>query len=175
MDFSTAQEVTICHLLEGDLEASPDAIDRVLLMRKKRGVGAGLYNGPGGKVEPHETPRECAIREAREELRVDLHDLEKVGELRFAFGGEPAFFCHVFRSADFAGPPAETPEAVPEWFPVDELPYDEMWEDDHHWFPLLLEGRPFAGLVAFDAEGEEMETCDLVTDVAFDRSATAPR
>jgi 8-oxo-dGTP diphosphatase len=175
MDFSATQEATICHLLEGDLAAGPDGIDRVLLMRKKRGVGAGLYNGPGGKVEPDESPRECAVREAAEELRVDVHDLEKVGELRFAFGGEPAFFCHVFRSADFTGPPEETPEAVPEWFTADELPYGEMWEDDRHWVPLLLEGRPFAGLVAFDAEGETMQTCDLETDVGFDRPATAVR
>ena len=85
MDFSGVQEATILHLLEGDLDAGPDGIDRVLLMRKKRGVGSGLYNGPGGKVEPGESPRECAVREAREELRIDVRSLEKVGEL----GGEP--------------------------------------------------------------------------------------
>ncbi|MDZ7701961.1 MAG: 8-oxo-dGTP diphosphatase [Halobacteriales archaeon] len=165
MDFAGTQEATICHLLEGDLGAGPAGIDRVLLMRKKRGVGAGLYNGPGGKVEPGETPAECAVREAREELRVDVRSLEKVGELKFAFGGEPTFFCHVFRSADFAGPARETPEADPSWFPVDDLPYDEMWEDDREWFPHLLEGRPFRGLVAFDAAGEVMTACELETDV----------
>jgi 8-oxo-dGTP diphosphatase len=175
MDFTATQEATICHLLEGDLEAGPSGIDRVLLMRKQRGIGAGLYNGPGGKVEPGETPRECAVREAREELHVDVHRLEKVGELEFAFGGEPAFFCHVFRSDDFTGPPEETAEAKPAWFPVDDLPYDEIWEDDRHWFPLVFEGHPFRGLVAFDAAGEEMETCDLETDVSFDRPATTPR
>lgn len=40
---------------------------RVLLMRKKRGHGAGRINAPGGKLEPGETPLECAIRETREE------------------------------------------------------------------------------------------------------------
>ena len=172
MDFAGVQEATICHLLDGDLGRGPDGIDRVLLMRKQRGVGAGLYNGPGGKVEPGESPRACAVREAREELRVDVHDLEKVGELGFAFGGEPTFFCHVFRSADFTGPAEATPEAVPAWFPVEDLPYDEMWEDDRHWFPLLLEGRRFRGLVAFDAEGESMETCRIDADVSFDPAAS---
>lgn len=175
MDFSGTQEATICHLLDGDLDDGPDGIDRVLLMRKKRGVGAGLYNGPGGKVEPGETPRECAVREAREELGIEVHDLEKVGELEFAFGGEPTFFCHVYRSADFTGPAEETPEADPAWFDVDDLPYDEMWEDDRHWFPLLLAGEPFRGLVAFDAPGETMQTCDLETGVAFDRPDPAVR
>ena len=168
MDFSSTQEATIVHLLDGDLAAGGEGIDRVLLMRKKRGVGAGLYNGPGGKVEPGETPRECAVREAREELGVDVHDLEKVGELGFAFGGEPTFYCHVYRSADFTGPAEETAEADPEWFDVDDLPYDEMWEDDRHWFPHLLVGESFRGLVAFDDAGEEMETCDLETGVALD-------
>lgn len=64
MDFSGTQEATICHLLDGDLGTAPQGVERVLLMRKKRGVGAGLYNGPGGKVEPDESPRECAVREA---------------------------------------------------------------------------------------------------------------
>lgn len=169
MDFSDAQEATICHLLDGDLDAGPDDIDRVLLMRKKRGVGAGLYNGPGGKVETDETPRECAVREAREELGVEVRTLEKVGEVKFAFGGEPTFFCHVYRSDDFTGTPEETAEAAPEWFPADDLPYDEMWADDRHWFPHLLAGEPFRGLVAFDAAGEEMQTCDLETGVAFER------
>ena len=38
---------------------------RVLLIRKKRGLGAGNINGPGGHIEAGETPIECAIRETR--------------------------------------------------------------------------------------------------------------
>ena len=30
---------------------------RILLIRKKRGIGAGKVNGPGGKFEPGETAR----------------------------------------------------------------------------------------------------------------------
>ncbi len=37
--------------------------DRVLLGEKKRGFGAGYFNGFGGKVEPGETIREAAQRE----------------------------------------------------------------------------------------------------------------
>ena len=40
----------------------------VLLIRKKRGIGAGKINGPGGKIDPGESPLQCAIRETREEL-----------------------------------------------------------------------------------------------------------
>ncbi|MEM9057182.1 MAG: NUDIX domain-containing protein, partial [Pseudomonadota bacterium] len=38
----------------------------VLLIHKKRGLGAGKINGPGGRVEPGETVQECAVREVRE-------------------------------------------------------------------------------------------------------------
>jgi len=78
----------------------------------------------------------------------------------------------VFRSAAFTGPPQETAEAEPEWFRPEELPYDEMWEDDRHWLPLLLEGRTFRGLVAFDEAGETMARCDLETGVAFEEPDT---
>ena len=35
--------------------------ERVLLIRKKRGLGAGKINGPGGRIEENETPAACAI------------------------------------------------------------------------------------------------------------------
>ena len=41
---------------------------QILLMRKKRGLGAGKINGPGGRVERGESPQDCAMRETQEEL-----------------------------------------------------------------------------------------------------------
>ncbi|KAJ1791341.1 hypothetical protein LPJ59_005004 [Coemansia sp. RSA 2399] len=38
---------------------------QVLLGLKKRGMGVGLWNGFGGKVEPEETFDECAHRELK--------------------------------------------------------------------------------------------------------------
>ena len=46
--------------------------NEVLLIRKKRGLGAGKINGPGGKLEAGETPRQCALREVREELCISV-------------------------------------------------------------------------------------------------------
>jgi 8-oxo-dGTP pyrophosphatase MutT (NUDIX family) len=40
--------------------------DRILLAMKKRGFGAGKYNGFGGKVELRETLLEAALREFEE-------------------------------------------------------------------------------------------------------------
>ena len=46
--------------------------EQILLIRKKRGLGAGKINGPGGKLDPGETPLQAAIRETEEELLTRL-------------------------------------------------------------------------------------------------------
>jgi 8-oxo-dGTP diphosphatase len=121
-------------------------------MRKLRGIGAGKINGPGGKVEPGETPLAAAIRETQEEVGVTPIAPELRGELDFYFRGGPTFHCLVYLAHDFAGVPARTAEAEPLWFAADALPYGEMWADDQHWLPLLLAGERFSGSVEVDGE-----------------------
>ena len=128
----------------------------VLLIRKKRGLGAGKINGPGGRIESGETPLECAIRETREELCVTPTGVEFAGELRFQFTEGYALHGIVFRASGCLGDAAETEEARPHWTPVDAVPFDQMWADDELWFPHLLARRHFEGRFLFDSETDEM-------------------
>ena len=51
-----------------------DADGRVLLAQRPEGKPmAGLWEFPGGKVEPGETPEAALIREMHEELGIDTH------------------------------------------------------------------------------------------------------
>ena len=58
---------------------------QILLIRKKRGLGAGKINGPGGRLEKGETALESAVRETQEEVGVTPTGLEQIGELFFQF------------------------------------------------------------------------------------------
>ena len=126
--------------------------EEVLLIRKKRGLGAGLVNGPGGRVDPGETPRQAAVREVQEELGITPTTPRWLGEHRFQFRDGYSLYVHVYTSDGFSGQPTETDEAVPLWVHRDAMPYDEMWADDRHWLPLLLAGQRFSGHYIFDKQ-----------------------
>lgn len=144
------ERATLCFVVRGG---------EILLIRKKRGLGAGKVNGPGGRLEPGETALECAIRETQEELHITPLDLEWRGDLHFQFVDGYALHCAVFTAGDFTGEPTETDEAAPLWTPLDAIPYDEMWADDARWLPGVLAGKNFRGY--FDFDGETMLTCHL--------------
>ena len=125
---------------------------RALLIHKKRGLGAGKINAPGGRIEPGETPEQAAVRETREEVGVTALSPRRRGRLRFQFVDGYALDCHVLSSDRCEGEPYETDEAVPMWTALDALPYDRMWADDRMWIPLMLAGRPFSGRFVFDGD-----------------------
>ena len=137
--------------------------EEILLIEKKRGLGAGKVNGPGGKVDPGETVEQCAIREVHEELGLEVRNLEGLGEHRFQFVDGYSIHCWVYRTFDFEGEAVETDEAVPLWTPTDAIPYERMWEDDHIWLPMLMAGTAFSARWVFDD--------DRMLDYVFDTPA----
>jgi 8-oxo-dGTP diphosphatase len=125
---------------------------RVLLIHKKRGLGAGKVNAPGGKIEPGESEREAAVRETMEEVGVVPQRLRARAELHFHFIDGYSLHCTVFLADGCTGEPIETAEATPFWRPLDEIPFGEMWEDDQHWLPLMLGGQRITAWFTFDNE-----------------------
>ncbi len=123
----------------------------VLLIRKKRGLGAGKINGPGGKIDPGESSLQCAIRETQEELGVTALDPVHHGELWFQFVDGLRMHVDVYVATKHEGEPVETDEAVPMWTSLAALPFEEMWADDIHWLErMLVERERFLGRFVFD-------------------------
>jgi 8-oxo-dGTP diphosphatase len=68
--------VTACALIDPD--------GRVLIAQRPEGKSmAGLWEFPGGKIEPGERPEETLIRELKEELGIDVKE-ECLAPLTFA-------------------------------------------------------------------------------------------
>jgi 8-oxo-dGTP diphosphatase len=126
--------------------------NRLLLIEKKRGFGAGYYNAPGGRLEDGETWMECAVRETQEELCITPLDPVHAGTLMFQFIDGHSIHGEVFAATEFEGTPTETAEALPLWFAVDDLPWHNMWADDPVWYPKLLAGEKFTGRFTFDGK-----------------------
>ncbi|MCY4471539.1 MAG: 8-oxo-dGTP diphosphatase [Kistimonas sp.] len=124
----------------------------ILLIRKKRGLGQGKINGPGGKMEAGETPQACALREVEEELAICPQALRLHGQLEFQFTDGYSIRVHVYTADRFEGEPVETDEAQPLWYALDAIPYQEMWVDDALWMPLMLAGRRFFGRFVLDQD-----------------------
>lgn len=141
--------------------------DKILLAMKKRGHGAGFWNGYGGKLQEGETIEESLIREIQEEAGVLALLNEKRGVLNFEFkDGAENIETHVYEVLDFEGEPSESEEMTPRWFHVSEIPFDEMWPSDRHWLPLFLEGKSFVGRFLSDDKNNllEKEVSDILEE-----------
>lgn len=125
---------------------------RLLMIEKKRGLGAGKINGPGGRIEPGETPLRAAIRETEEEICVTPFDIRESGFLQFQFVDGLSIEGTVFTAGGYRGEPRETDEATPVWIAPEAIPYDRMWADDRFWMPEMLAGRWFHGRFLFDGD-----------------------
>ncbi|MFH1780417.1 MAG: 8-oxo-dGTP diphosphatase [Candidatus Nealsonbacteria bacterium] len=154
------KEATICLLIKGSKEYR-----QILLAMKKRGFGAGKWNGVGGKIDFEKGDKnivDAAIRETEEEIGVHVNELEKVALLNFTFPYNSAWdqTVHVFFAKNWEKEPAESEEMAPKWFKVSEIPYDKMWADDKFWLPKILEGKKLKADFIFK-EGEVLSSQNI--------------
>ena len=137
--------------------AFPITKERILLGMKKRGFGAGRFNGFGGKIQKGENVRDAAVRELTEECGIvaSTDQLESVGVIIFHLEGA-RLEVHNFLVHTWQGEPVETEEMRPEWFLFANVPYKNMWIDDKYWLPHVLGGKRVNGEVWFGDSDEEI-------------------
>ena len=161
----------------------PDTQEVLMAKRGAKKVGVGYWFGYGGKIEEGETPEDCAYRETLEEsggvIKLKKENLERVVLMQFfnkpesnPHTDEPVFevICfRIFQKKSDVGSSISTEEMVdPTWFPVKNIPWNEMKPGDELFVPHIISGTPVKGWLWFGPEGvkdSDINTCstnDLV-------------
>jgi 8-oxo-dGTP diphosphatase len=131
---------TLCYVRNGEQTLM---VHRV---KKAQDMHLGKWNGLGGKLEPGETPEECARREIQEESGLEVADLTWKGLLTFpGFSNDEDWYAFVFVATVVDGPLIDSPEGDLKWVDQEELFGLNLWEGDRIFLPWLDRPGVFSG------------------------------
>ena len=113
----------------------------VLTVRKQ---GTTRFMLVGGKLEPGESARDAALREAYEEVRLRIESATLLGEFLSEAANEPGHSLHstVFWVESDAEPVASAEIAEVRWTPLRDHPDDLAPMLEHHVLPVIRESMP---------------------------------
>lgn len=84
----------------------------------------------------------------------------------FTFENDPiGLETHIYITREYKGNPKETEEMKPEWFKYQDIPFSQMWSDDHHWFPNVLQNNRFMGYFHFAQDHKTILTQRLDANI----------
>jgi len=106
--------------------------NKVALIERHR-AGLDYFVFPGGGVDEGETPEQAAIREAMEELGIEISIKQMVAEVRLGEKSKQVYFLVEQTGGEFGtgigeeytdSDPANSEEGIyiPVWMPIDQLP-----------------------------------------------------
>jgi 8-oxo-dGTP diphosphatase len=126
-----------------------DNEDVLMLYRNKKDkdIHEGKWSGLGGKVEPGESPRECIIREIKEEanLDVELPRLKSIITFPDYVDGD-TWIVFIYRIDEFKGELIQDcPEGELAWKKANSLNSLNMWEGDKVFIKTLFEDNLYEG------------------------------
>ncbi|WP_042149522.1 8-oxo-dGTP diphosphatase [Paucisalibacillus sp. EB02] len=103
--------------------------NEILLLNRESPSWMGSWNGVGGKLEYDESPRDCIIREIREETGIQLQNIAYKGTVTWNvdghyYNGMYAFVAEIPGYFDY-NTPIKTDEGILDWKKVDWILHPE--------------------------------------------------
>lgn len=120
--------------------------NKVLAARRKPGLHlAGLWEFPGGKVEPNETPESCLVRELKEEFGIDTRIVNYVGDNYHAYESKTIHLM-AFQVEHLSGQIQLNDHDQIKWLSIEELDSLNWAEAD---IPLIQSFKSIISLTEF--------------------------
>lgn len=129
---------------------------RVLMMHRRKEPNLGQWTAPGGKIELHESPAECAVRELREEtglvalsrpeLRLIITETSPLPDWQWLM------FVYLVRET--AGEVVQCAEGDLEWIPVDQVLTLPIPQADAIFYPYVVNDAPGPIAMKFEYDAD---------------------
>lgn len=142
-------------LVYAQQDLSPDGDRRVLMLRRSKEPNKGLWVAPGGKVETHESPLECAIRELREETGLIARHMVLRGLVtEVSPRDDYQWLLFIYVAHDPEGELIRCNEGQLAWVDVTAVPLLPIPEADAIFFPQIIkDSRPlYQAKYTYDAD-----------------------
>ncbi len=120
-------------------------------MKKKNDMHQGKWNGLGGKLEPGESPEECAVREVWEESGLRCRRPRLRGFITFpAFDDIDDWYTFLYTFDDFEGELIDSPEGNLAWIENGRLLGLNLWPGDRVFLPWVFQDRLFSAKFIYE-------------------------
>ena len=118
---------------------------QVLMMQRRKQPNLGQWTAPGGKVELHESPAECAVRELAEETGLQAAGRPELRLIVTETSPLPdwQWLMFIYLVREFQGELlADCVEGDLTWVAVDQVPALPIPQADAIFYPYVIDGSP---------------------------------
>ncbi|MEL6627045.1 MAG: NUDIX domain-containing protein [Bacteroidota bacterium] len=138
--------------------------DQYLLLKRIKPPHQGRYTPVGGKIDPHESPKDAAIRETWEETGIRVSHMRYAGILTETSPIKYNWILYVYVAEIPWQPAPPCDEGVLEWVNETDLVDLDSPETDLFIYQYIKEGKPFAFHATYDAEVNLLEMVDEIEE-----------
>lgn len=139
---------TLCVLKHGN---------QFLLLKRANAPHIGKYVPVGGKLEPHESPYQAALRETLEETGISLAKAKFCGILTETSPVKYNWINYVYLAEIRYQPPPFCKEGILEWVSIEDLLKVPTPPTDWWIYKYILADKPFMFSAEFDANLSMLE------------------